>query len=401
MKVAHCSLWIALALILTTGEASGWTGGVCGQKIIGHGWDLLSTRPEEVLDNAEAFDGSGLDGVSVALRGSAPDDRDRHYAFSDIAVDEPWPRDLLAARIGTLRRFKEHRGLRESLLVFFVSPPKRLDWRDDAAWDRFAGNVGVLAWVGRESGLNGYMVDSEDYFKQRQYFHDPGKDGISYADACRLARKRGGHVFAPLFREHANAVLLSFWFFSEAEMHYAASSDPLKEAEKRKDLWPSFVNGILDVIPQTAKFVDGNEHAYLSDYAVNDFYVKAFNQRQGLLGLVAPENRAKYQAVLSVSFGQYLDCYIPEKKPGHDYYFGPAEDGSRLTHFRRNLEQAARVSSEYVWLYGEHRCWVDWKKTSASNLWKIKRYSDMLSSPTPTWEKTFPGLSAILQSIKK
>ena len=382
------------------GSALGWTGGVCGQKLIGHGWDLLSTKPEEVLDNAEAFDASGLDGVSIALRGSAPNDRSRTYAFSDIATDKPWFREMFTKRIDTLRRLKDHKGLRESLIVFFVSPSKHIDWRDDAAWERFAGNVGVLAWVGRESGLRGYMIDSEDYSKQRQYFYNPDRDGVTYDEACRLARKRGGQVFRALFSEHKDAVLLSFWFFSEAEMHYAASRDPLKAAEKRKDLWPSFVNGILDVLPQGAKFVDGNEHAYLSDYSNNDFYVKAFNQRQGLLGLVARENRAKYQAALSVGLGLYLDCYLPENKPGQAYYFGPAEDGSRLTHFKRNLEQAVRVSSEYVWIYGEKRCWVEWKNTPKSNLWKMKRYSDMLKSPAPTWEKSLPGLASVLTAAK-
>ena len=391
---------VFLAGALMAGAVAGWTGDVCGQKFIGHGWDITCAGPEEILANADAFDATGLDGVSVALRGMEPGVRSWRYMYSLIATDRPWPRELLRPRIETLRKFREHRGLRESLLVFWVSPQRRLAWKDDAAWERFAGNVGTLAWVGRESGLPGYIVDSEDYRSQRQYLHDPERDGVSYDEACRIARRRGAQVFAALFAEHRDAVLLSFWLMSESERHYAQSRHPLREARRRGDLWPSFVNGILDVLPPEAKFVDGNEHAYHAEASSRDFYVKAFNQRHGLLALVAPENRAKYLSKLSVGFGMYLDCYTNERSPSHTWYCGPAEDGSRLTHLERNLEQATRVSTEYVWLYGEHRCWIDWRKTPESEIWKTDRFRDMLALPAPTWEKSLPGLADAVLSVK-
>lgn len=381
--------------------ANAWTGDVCGQKLLGHGWDILCAGPEEILDNAESFDKLGLDGVAVAIRGMEPGKYSWRYMYSLITTDRPWPRELLKKDIETLKKYKAHPGLKDSMLMFWASPQRRrLSWSDDAAWERFACNLGALAWVGKESGLPGYIMDSEDYHNVRQYFYDPEKDGMTYAEACKLARKRGAQVFSALFAEHRDAVLLSFWFMSEAERFYAHSRHPLWEAERRKDLWPSFVNGILDVIPAEAKFVDGNEHAYHGEAIKHDFYVKSFNQRHGLLALVAPENRAKYKTMLSVGFGLYLDSYTNEKSPKHTWYYGPAEDGSRLTRFERNFEQAARVSDEYVWIYGERRCWVDWKKTPKSNIWKTKRFVDMMSLPKPTWEKSLPGLTDVFLCVK-
>ena len=391
---------LAGSVAFMVGAAFAWTGDVCEQKFIGHGWDLLCATPEEILENAEVFDASGLDGVAVSLKGMEPGKYSWRYAQSTIATDKPWPRELLQSRIETLKKYKDHPGLRDSLLIFWIAPVKHLAWDDDAAWARFAGNVGTLAWVGKSAGMKGYMVDMEDYTDIRQYFWDPKRDTMSYDEACKLARKRGAEIFRALFAEHRDAVVISFWFMSEAERYYAHARSPLAAARRRNDLWPSFVNGIIDAFPEEATFVDGNEHGYHGESDNNDFYVKHFNQRQGLLGLVAPENRRKYQAMLSVGFGQYLDCYIYKPSDSKTWYKGPAEDGSRLTHFERNLEQAARCSSQYVWIYGEHRLWIDWKKYPGSEIWKTKRYVDMMSLPEPTWEKSLPGLTDAILSVK-
>ena len=93
------------------------------------------------------------------------------------------------------KKYKDHPGLRDSLLIFWIAPVKHLAWDDDAAWARFAGNVGTLAWVGKSAGMKGYMVDMEDYTDIRQYFWDPKRDTMSYDEACKLARKRGAEIF--------------------------------------------------------------------------------------------------------------------------------------------------------------------------------------------------------------
>lgn len=395
-NMVKCATLCAAALI--AGGAMGWTGDVCGQKFIGHGWDLMMVSPEEILDHADAFDATGLDGIAVALRGKEPGEKVWRYSHSRIHSDKPWPRELVAQHIAPLKKFKEHRGLKDSMLIFWMSPRKRMDWRDDAAWERFAGNVATLAWVGRESGLHGYILDSEDYGKQKQFYLNGDMDNMDYDTACAVARRRGAQVFSALFREHPDATLLSFWFLSEGEAYYVNARHPVREARKRGDLWPSFVNGLLDVLPPKAKFVDGNEHAYGCKADTKGFYVKSYNQSQGLLGLVAPENRMKFQTQLSVGFGQYLDMYV--NGPENRWYVGPAEDGSRLTAFERNLEQAAQVSTEYVWIYGEKHCWVDWKKTRKNEVWRTKCFLDAFATPTPTWEKCLPGLADALRALR-
>ena len=345
--------------------ARAWIGGVTTQKFIGHGWDLLNASPDAVLAHADDFARTGLDGVTVCLYGKRPEGG--RFGCTTIMNDAPWDYRLLESKLKTLRKFKSRPGLKESFLFFWLVPEKRLAWDDDAAWARVAGNVGVLARLGAEADMKGYFIDSEDYPKVRQFFYDQTNDGMDYDEAYRLARKRGAEVFGPLFANHPGATLLSFWFLS-FNPAYAPLRDPLALMRKDGDLWPAFVNGILDVMPERATFVDGDEHAYHYKSEKRDFLVKSLVQRHSAVGLVAPENRAKYRARLSVGFGLYLDkCKKPED----------------LEWFSRNIAQAAEVSTEYVWIYGEHGNWVGWNKVG-----------------TKTWEQKIPGLADALISIK-
>ena len=389
---------VAVAAAAVSANAFAWTGGVHRQKFIAHGWDLLRTTPEEILDNAEAFGRTGVDGVTVCLSGLTASGR--KYSYSSMMTDEPWTFEMFAPRMKTLQAFAGYPGLRESFLMFWLAPQKRIAWTDDATWKRFADNLRVLARVGAEAGMKGYFIDCEDYPKTRQFFYDPKRDAMDFDAARLLARQRGRELFTGLFAEHPNAAVLSFWFFTLCE-RYAWQRDPAACVRRERDLWPAFLNGVLDVMPPQAKFVDGNEWAYYNCYAEKeDFHTKAFYAWHSALGLVEPENRAKYKAQLSVSFGFYIDMFRSDATKS--YYYPPAEDGSRLTRFERNLEQAARVSTEYVWIYGEKYCWVPYRQTATSRLWKDDVFSKLLpkTDGPRTWEEAIPGVRDMLDSIR-
>ena len=78
------------------------------------------------------------------------------------------------------------------------------------------------------------------------------------------------------------------------------------------DLWPAFANGILDVMPWTAKIVEGDETGYRYESKFNWFYFARNLQRNCALRLVAPEHRDKYRARTSTSFPVYLDAYTDD-----------------------------------------------------------------------------------------
>ena len=74
----------------------------------------------------------------------------------------------------------------------------RVDWADDKAWANYAENMATVAWLAKQGGLKGLMLDPEEYGAQGgslpQYIHtyrDP-----PFEECAKLARQRGREVFS-------------------------------------------------------------------------------------------------------------------------------------------------------------------------------------------------------------
>jgi hypothetical protein len=364
-------------------------------KIIGHGWDMLASTPAEILANADLFDKSGLDGVSVVLVGKRTNGKGA-YDMRSISLASPWTREMLEPHMPALKEFRNHRGLRESLVMCMWAPKTRISWSDDAAWARFAGNMKVLAAFTKEAGLKGLMIDNEDYPRSKQWKWSAEKDGMDYATACAVSRRRGAQIGKAIFAEFPEVRLLSFWFLT-AERSYFTVNDPVAHKVKLGDLWPSFVDGLLDEMPKSAKFIDGDEFTYFCDASRHDYYKSGWRQREVCPLLLAPENRQRYQERLSVSSALYLDMYT-STNPASLYYSGPGEDGTRISRFMANVAQASKVASDYVWVYGEKGTFVDWRRdVPCAKVAKNKRFLPALVAGTSTWESKLPGF---IESIR-
>ena len=365
-------------------------------KILALGWDLLAATPDVVLANAEKFDASGVDGVFVEVRFSQGKER---FSTQTIANDALWPRKELERQVlPSLREFPKHGGLKESLVGAWFMPQSRLDWNDDAAWARFAANVGELAWLANASGLKGVWFDTEDYAHQRQYVYH-ASDAPTFEDAERIARRRGEEMSKALFAGHPDAVVMATWFLS-VRAGYAFADNPCAAVRSAGDLWPAFLNGMLSAAPASAKFVDGCETGYTLDSHKGEF--RAYDEliRRNAAMLVDAANMRKFRTLFATGFGLYLDMYM--NKPGGEYYFGPAADGSRLTRFKENFDQAAEcASSGYVWVYGEKRSWVDWSGVPPQLGEFQRRWGDMLRESPGTWERQLPGLAMAMRERRR
>jgi len=351
------------------------------KKVIGCGWGFNTATVDDFLSHAELFDETGLDGVLVWLRGRNPDGKS--VGMRNI-YEEDWTHEAFAPMVPKLKLMTEHEAFRENFLITMRSPRDRKEWTDDAVWARLAENMRVAARIAKEGGCRGLHMDLEDYCKVRQFFRQPGE--LPYAELCRLARRRGAQVFGGVFREFPEARVLSFWFLSWLPTWYHGQ-DIQCLTHDRQDLWPSFVNGILDVMPPTARLIDGNEHAYRFSSDRNDFASSAHRTRTTLLPLVEPENRTKYKEQMLVGFGHYLDMYT---NPTNSSWYFPPKNGSRLLTFQLNLEQSMDVADEYVWVYGERHQFVKWK--GAFNLNK--------GCKTERWEDRLPGFNDSIAAAK-
>lgn len=353
------------------------------KKIIAHGWDFGGVSLRNVLAHTNQFDNLPIDGAGFLVSGWLPDGR--KITSRGIMHDSGWKKEVFARQIPMFRAVTSHPRMRESTLGTFRAPKTRLDWTDDATWGRIATNLSVAAWIAKEGGFRGISVDPEDYHKARQFERRPGDPG--WEELTRIVRRRGRELFGAMFREFPDAVVLFYWGFSMVHPSWSPLlylQDPAEAVKGAGDLWPSFLDGILDAMPETAKFVDGDEYSYEYEASENDYFEAAFRQRLRALSVVSPENRAKYSKCLSSSSALYLDMFVnPE---GSKWYAGPV-GGSRLEHFRLNAQQALCAADEYVWLWGERGSWVDWKM------------DDWVGAMT-NWEVRLPGLYRTLDVLR-
>jgi len=347
------------------------------KKIIGHSWDLLAIRPEDVVRNLDALKGIPLDGISLTIKKELPDGVS--IGYNSIMRDPKWDKKWFSQDVKTVQQCSS-RNLKHNFLISFWAPQKRLAWNDDAAWARFAHNIGVFAWLAREGRAKGIMIDHEDYTKARQYFL--ADNDAPYAKTAALARRRGAQVMESIAAEYPDITLLSFWMFS-FHPNWFRDEDPVAAAAEASDLWPAFLNGMLSALPPNARMIDGNEHGYLYEAAKRDFYMSSVMMQNKALKLVDDVNRIKYTTQVLAGFGLYLDMYTNPNKP--PYYFGEL-NGSRLNHLRSNFAQALDAAQEYVWIYGEKMDWIKWKGTGREK--------------NPTWEEGLPGFLSTLGRLR-
>ena len=352
-----CVVFAAAVVNVAAAAAAGEQPCAPSRKFVGFAWEFSRMSLCDLAPYADELDKTPLNGIGVYLNEKTPDGT---LVSTHNIMHALWSRDALQPLVPLARELTAHASMRESFIGTFRAPAKRIDWSDDARWGAIATNMAIAAWFAKAGGFRGISMDPEDYRHSGQ-FRRRGGDA-PYEELCRLVRQRGREVFFSLTHT------------------YLASDDPARDAAENGDLWPAFVDGILDVAPPGALIVDGNEHSYRYKAGRGDFACTAIAVRSRLSALVSPGNRDKYRRQVSVSFGLYLDMYT--NPPGSSWFFGPL-NGSRLGRFAANLHAAAESADEYVWFWGEKHCWADWRGKGPSDERKISH---------DTWESRLPGM---------
>lgn len=400
---AKCKLMMAALTMFVSASvfasfSDGRALGGMPKKCIGLYFDVMNTTPSNVLANADQFAKSApyLDGVAIGLHDIPVVTSDGETATSQyrwiMHKSQRWTRDAVKSQLPYLKEIVKKPNLTESMLLFWMTPHgnhERLDWADDKAWANYAENMASVAWLAKEAGLKGLMLDPEEYGAQGgrlpQYVHT--HEDPPYREAAQLARQRGREVFSRVFKEFPDAVILSLWFMSKFDfwLEDGYQPHPLQNTEQSGELLQYFLNGILDVIPPEARIVDGYEY-YTGSALKNDYFCRESIITTSALPLVAPENVTKYRAQVYSGNAHYLDMYAQKSNPKSLWYYPPV-NGSRLEHLRLNLEQSFRTATEYVWLYGERSG-------------KLFNWRDGHYAKQKTWEEAIPGFTETVMLTK-
>jgi hypothetical protein len=146
------------------------------------------------------------------------------------------------------------------------------------------------------------------------------------------------------------------------------------------DLWPAFIEGMLEVMPEGATLHDGNEKAYYYRAETGDYFRSAVRIISRFAELLEPQFRARYRARVRASAGFYMDNYV-QKDPSNYHYLPPTKGGTQVDRFCDNYLQADEACGGYIWFYGERHPWIGWKG-GVDKPWRR----------APTWDDAMPGL---------
>ena len=352
------------------------------KKYISFGWEYRRLTPAMIVANAEKFKDTAIDGIGIYV--NTTNSLGQHLMFPTSG--HVWEREAFRSQLDDFRRIAKTPHLSESFIVGFHAPEKRFSWTDDAAWANLANSMAVVGWLTKKTGLKGINCDLEDYHNQKQYERQPGDP--EWDELVKIARRRGAQVFGAFFRENPEAKILFFYCLT-MRTAYFTTPDVRAMMRDSHDLTPAFIDGILDAMPETARFIDGDEGSYWALSGRRDFHSVYVKQRSVCPQLLSPENRAKYLRLTQTSFALYYDMYVNEKGDGIWYF--PPTGGSRLETFRRNLLDATRLADEYVWLWGEKNPTIHWENAAIEKRVKNREV---------TWSEAIPGLTEAMLCCK-
>ncbi len=316
-------------------------------KLIETGWD--HANPERMRQNLEVMEQTPFQGLVIEFSGPGGQPGYRYVHSGEV-----WDESAIPAIIEDLRAVQPEQ-LRDRFLQVNANPGD-VDWFDDAGWEQIVHHWRIAARVAKQGGLTGILFDPEPYrdpWRQFAYASQPQADEHSFAEYYARARQRGREVMTVVAEEFPDITLFCYFMLSvtATAAHLDNPIDGL--VGDSYGLYPPFIDGWLDVAPETVTFVDGCERAYHFNSQLE--YLGAANLiRNTCRRLVSPENRYKYRAQVQVSFGVYLDAYA--NPPDSRWYIDPGE----LTPTQRlqaNVSTALAVADEYVWVYGEQACW--------------------------------------------
>ena len=244
-------------------------------------------------------------------------------------------------------------------------------WWDDDAWEAITANMSLAARIARDCGLQGIMLDVEQYGAapgpHMERFNYPrahaeekkllagGKiDSVhTWEEFAAGARRRGRQIMAAMCEVYPDITLMSILGFHDAAKRGGQNRDA--DAWERDGLPVSyyallapFTDGLMEGAAEEATIIDGAESAYA--YKVNRQFVERRATIKNAFDVsVVPE---LYKNRMGVAFGLMLDYGFHGRgwhtDPGdwHRNHFSPADFGNAL-HF------ALLNSDRYVWVYSE------------------------------------------------
>jgi hypothetical protein len=352
-KQFHQTIFISAALsILIQLQAGAQIGSPGPKKLIEMGWDKPDTAA--LRANLAQMEQTPFDGALIGVTGK--DDNGKTVEVRLASSNVPWKKEWFQQSVDDLKVVHSQAKKLTDNFIQVGANPGNVDWFDDAGWKQIADHWRIAAWIAKEGNVKGIFFDPEAYTKpdfQFDYYSQSGRDKHTFAEYQAKARQRGEEIINAVTSVNPNVLIFTCFMNSFNAMAAHSAYPQVTMQTTDYNLYPAFINGWLDAAPPGLRLIDGDEGAYRYN-GQQDYLYAANTMRNIALKLVAPENRSKYLAQVSTSFGIYLDAYI--NPPTSGWYIDPR--GSTPTQrLGMNLQYALNAANEYVWVYGEKYRW--------------------------------------------
>lgn len=300
---------------------------------------------------------SPLDGITIRIRGDrVVRNGKKYFAGESLWTNSKVEFKHFAKDIAALKKlpFKKFTDNFYYSTTFYYD----LDWYNDAQWAQSAANFGVAARVCRAAGLKGILFDIEEYGKRFWDYSKLADPKQGFRETRKIAYKRGQQWGKEVFKNFPEIILFMPFMFS---MYSGNLSAP-------------FINGILSVMPPSARIIEGYESDGYRAGKPEDYACIAAKFYRNATRKATPENRNKYLAQVELSPAFYIDSIVRHKR----FTEQKKECGGVNNFMKRNIAGAMKEARSYIWFYSEQGCW--WKNSVHP---RVKQ----------TWEEQVPGIT--------
>ena len=330
------------------------------KKLIG--WAVTSLYPAYLRDHiSEIEQRLPFDGVIISVY---PDD----WSFARTGQEglvfggRPLTRDDYKEALADLKATKFNRFTDNFINIAacargarFTGPEEgNLDWFDPN-WSVLAQNAAVAAWLAKEAGFKGFMLDVEyapgsptpfggaDIFNYRLR---PDKDKRTYEEVSAQVRKRGRE-----WMETVTAVYPNISIMIQQNTGWTQS-----KPDQDRSLVAPFVDGMLEGSGPEARISDAGQYSYhlLKHKSFKNYRLRS--KSEGAKVSKVPELfKKRIEQDLGVSFEE--DYELRPRKDCKIFFSTPGELNKNRKNPRaleHTLYNALNVTDRYVWIYTGH-----------------------------------------------
>ena len=296
--------------------------------LLKHGWDVPD--PAFVQANIRSMERLPFDGVVVAIPSSAV-----------VMGDTPVPLETLTAELAPLAQTEPETLVHNFVIVY--GPPAT---SYTGSWGVPRANLANLARAAREAGLEGIVLDTEDY---GVVIAPPAPGRLPGRDEAASAFERGRAVMASIVGTWSSATVISLlgpWVSDPATASTLTRSFPYNDTAMANRHHGPFFMGMLEASLGTpATLVDGGGPLFAAR-TDRDFTLAYDWMKRGMArrSEVTPTHlRDRYEAEVDVGFGVYDSPSL-----------GVPMDAETWS---ATLVNAMRRTDRYVWAYTEAHDW--------------------------------------------